>query len=319
MAPLSEIDEIEIRKGTTDFAGSTVEAASPSPRVSFGTKEILNESSTKHANSAIRSGSTEDSEYQPQAPTRSVTINNQQSFEKLARMIEQACPSGTEQPFILNFGKIEIINGSVSHYHPSPPKSASDVETVETNPDKSGQKIKRSESQMTQTTRVALERFLVFWDRLARLPRLKPFTVWRLVKDANNKWQDLEVCLDTGGGAGNLIPYSKVEALGLLERIQPSSIAVFGLGGNEIKTEGSLDIVGQWNGSQECPVTFQVVDKDNKDITETMLGAESISTFKLLRIRFAGTRSRNGHGVNPKRKGNDIDLVIQFPIANEEQ
>lgn len=304
MAPLSEPQPVDIKKEAADFTGLTVEAASSSPRASSEPEEIQDPPSPKQPASAPPSSGTEDSEFQPKAPARSVTVNDQHAFARLAEQIFRS--GGTEQPFIVNFGKIErieIVNGSVAHCHPSSPKSASDVDTIETNPDKPGQKIKRSRSQMSQTTRVALK----FWERLLRMPRPKPFTMWCLVKDADNRWQDLEVKLDTGGGAGNLIPYSKVKALGLLERIRPSSVTVVALGNNPLKTEGELDIDGKWNGSQEGSVTFQVVHKDNEDVNETMFGAEAISTFNLLRIRFAGTTPKgNGHSINPPiKKGNE--------------
>ncbi|KAL9616216.1 MAG: hypothetical protein Q9160_008889 [Pyrenula sp. 1 TL-2023] len=300
MASLSKRQTIETEKEATDFAGSTVEAGLRSPGAPIESERIHDTSSTKQGISAPQSDRTENSEFQPQAPTRSVTVN-EQTFERFARLVEQVYhPGTTEQPIIVNFGKIEIINGSVARSHPVSPMSASDVQTIDTNPDRSGHKIKRSESQMTQTTRVALERFSNICERLVRLSRPKPFTVRCLVKNAVNKWQELEVKLDTGGEAGNLIPYSQVKALGLLEYIRPSNVTVFAIGGNQLKTEGALDIVGKWNGPQEKPVTFQVVDKDNRDVTETMFGADAISTFKLLRIRFAGTTGTdNGHSYEP--------------------
>ena len=119
--------------------------------------------------------------------------------------------------------------------------------------------------------------------------------------------EPLEVLLDTGSDS-NLIPYSEVKALGLLDHVRaPDVPTVTGIGGGQVKIEGSIEISGKWNGRQDRQATFHVVDKGNEDITETVLGAESITTFQLLRIRVGRT---NGHSVNPVKKGKGSSIPM---------
>ncbi|KAL9617367.1 MAG: hypothetical protein Q9160_007815 [Pyrenula sp. 1 TL-2023] len=120
------------------------------------------------------------------------------------------------------------------------------------------------------------------------------------VRGADGKFKPLEVLLDTGSEAGNIIPYIEVEALGLLGYIKPSAVAqISGIGDGTMKIDGTIDIVGRWDGSQEHSAPFYVVDRDNEFTSETILGAVSINTFKLLRMRMTKVQ---GHGVNPKLK-----------------
>lgn len=113
------------------------------------------------------------------------------------------------------------------------------------------------------------------------------------------------ILLDTGSEAGNNIPYCEVEALGLLERIKPSSVPhITGLGEGTAKVNGTLEILDKWDGVQERAAMFHVADKDNKSMNETIMGAESINTFKLLRMRVARA---HGHSVNEQKPANTIN------------
>lgn len=300
--PSTEPEATETEKHPSGQAGSTANAASSPPRASSDSNEIQDKPLAER-NNAFQVDDA--AEIQPKPPTRSLTqtISDPKTFERLAEMFNSVCQEGgREQPLIVNnFGniaKLEIINGSLARSEPPSTIAASVVAT----------------SQKNKTTKLAS---LLGW--IAKLPRPKPFIVWRTVKDADDNWQCLEVFLDTGGGAGNLIPYSQVRTLGLLDRIKPSSITIYSLGGNELKVEGSVEIVGKWDGSQEQSVPFFVVDRDNKHVTETTLGADSIGTFKLVRIRFGMTTKGPVHGVTPNKQGNETNPAVRLFVANKEQ
>lgn len=256
--------------------------------------------------------STDDPQFEPKQPTRSLTLN-QPTFVRVAELLEDALRSqtGSEQPVILNIANIErleIINGSMVRPCSSSPTGAASV--VKTIPEsKQEQNILRSFPQRTRTTRAALEKCsgILDWILKVSKPKPKPFTMTCNVRDADDKLQALDILLDTGSDAGNIIPYFKVEALGLLGRIKQSTIShISGIGEGTIKIDGTLEIIGKWDGSQERSAAFYVVDKDDKFACETILGAESISTLKLLRMRMAKPLNRP---VTKSKKGKASDLI----------
>jgi hypothetical protein len=97
--------------------------------------------------------------------------------------------------------------------------------------------------------------------------------------------------LDTGSDY-NIIPMSLVKQFGLdnsiEERLAPEGIS---LSGDKIVTLGSIELT--WaigRHSKQRHTVFLVVPEENLAVTELFLGAPSISTYNLLRLRFFGSR-----------------------------
>lgn len=296
-------ETIRTEKRTSGEARMTSNAASLPSRPSSDSGEIRDILSAEPSNT-LQVGDAGTADYQPEPPSRSLTqiISDPKTFERFAETFSSMCQEGGKQQPVMvnNFGnvaKIEIINGSLPGSDPASNVTESVIEAP----------------QKTKTTKLAS---LLGW--VAKLPRPKPFTVWCKVKDAQGMWQSLEVFLDTGGRAGNLITYSKVKALGLLERIEKSGVTIYTLGDNELKIEGQIEIVGKWDGYHEHPIIFYVVDRNNKHVTETMLGGDTIGTFRLVRIRFGMTNKGPARGVTPNKPGDDTDLSIHLAMANKE-
>ncbi|KAL9111905.1 MAG: hypothetical protein Q9227_003755 [Pyrenula ochraceoflavens] len=310
-APSVELEETKIDKGATDLAGLTTDLSLP-PKPSFETMEIQNE---RHAepDSTLPINNPENPGFQPQPPARSWTGTvDQQTIQKCWQMLLANASSGRdqgrgEQPNVtFHFGnvqRLEINNGNFPRYQPSSEAEAvSAVETVKANMEKSRPKnAGRSKSQAKRTPKSAWWLFSTLFDRFMNRSRPKDFPYSIIeVEDGHACLQELRVLLDTGSKAGNLIPYSEVKNLGLLDQVRSADVPyVISLGGNQIKVEGSLDIVGKWNGRQTDRATFHVVGAEDNIIDTATLGTETINTFRLMRMRVGLTE---GHGVNGSQK-----------------